>query len=66
LVLLDGIPLNKSDEGSVNWNMINKDDIDQIKIIKGPGPAKYGSGAMGGVIELTSKKPVKQFQVICF
>jgi outer membrane receptor protein involved in Fe transport len=62
LVLLDGIPLNKSDEGSVNWNMINKDNIAEIKIIKGPGPAKYGSGAMGGVIEMTSKKPVSPFQ----
>jgi len=62
LVLLDGISLNKSDEGSVNWNMINKDDIEQINIIKGPGPAKYGSGAMGGVIEMISKKPLKKFQ----
>ncbi len=60
LVLLDGIALNKSDEGSVNWNMINKDNIEQVKIIKGPGPAKYGSGAMGGVIEITSKKPDKK------
>ena len=62
LVLLDGIPLNKSDEGSVNWNMINKNNIEQIKIIKGPGAAKYGSGAMGGVIEMTSKKPAKKIE----
>jgi iron complex outermembrane receptor protein len=59
LVLLDGIPLNKSDEGSVNWNMINKNNIQSIKVMKGPGPAKYGSGAMGGVIEITSKRPAK-------
>ncbi|HNW98590.1 MAG TPA: TonB-dependent receptor [Bacteroidales bacterium] len=62
LVLLDGIPLNKSDEGSVNWNMINKNNIEEIKIIKGPGSAKYGSGAMGGVIELISKKPSKKLE----
>lgn len=43
LVLLDGVPLNKSDEGSVNWNMINKNNIENIKITKGPGPAKFGS-----------------------
>jgi len=59
LVLLDGIPLNKSDEGSVNWNLINKNNIESIKVIKGPGPAMYGSGSMGGVIEMTSKKPSK-------
>ncbi|MGD0710601.1 MAG: TonB-dependent receptor [Bacteroidales bacterium] len=62
LVILDGVPLNKADQGSVNWNMINKDNIDQITVIKGPGPAKYGGGAMGGVIEMTSKKPVDPFQ----
>ncbi len=62
LVLLDGVPLNKSDEGSVNWNMINKNNIQSVKIIKGPGPAKYGSGAMGGVIEMISKKPDKHIQ----
>lgn len=61
LVLLDGIPLNKADEGSVNWNMINKNSIESIKVIKGPGPAKYGSGAMGGVIDISSKKPSEKF-----
>ncbi|MBN1338594.1 MAG: TonB-dependent receptor [Bacteroidales bacterium] len=60
LILLDGIPLNKTDEGSVNWNMINKNNIEQIRVIKGPGPAMYGSGAMGGVIDIISKKPSKK------
>jgi len=62
LVMLDGVTLNKSDQGSVNWNMINMDDIDQVTVIKGPGPAKYGGGAMGGVIEMTSQKPLDPFQ----
>lgn len=62
LVLLDGVPLNKSDQGSVNWNRIDKNNIERIKITKGPGPAKFGSGAMGGVIELTSKKPQKKIE----
>lgn len=62
LVVLDGVTLNKSDEGSVNWNILNKSNIEKIKIIKGPGPAMYGNGAMGGVIELTSKKPEKRLQ----
>ncbi|OQA02103.1 MAG: Colicin I receptor precursor [Bacteroidetes bacterium ADurb.Bin408] len=61
LVILDDVPLNKSDEGSVNWNLLNKNNIEQVKIIKGPGSARYGSGAMGGVIEMTSAKPVKPF-----
>jgi len=59
LVVLDGVPLNKSDGGSVNWNRIDKDKIDYITINKGPGLAKYGSNAMGGIIEIFTKKPVK-------
>ncbi|NVO03138.1 MAG: TonB-dependent receptor [Bacteroidetes bacterium] len=62
LITLDGVPLNKSDEGSVNWNMINKNNIESISVIKGPGPAMYGSGAMGGVINIVSKKPTKKLQ----
>jgi iron complex outermembrane recepter protein len=57
LVLADGVPLNKADGGSVNWNMLQKSNIEEINIIKGPGPAKYGSSAMGGVIEIISKIP---------
>lgn len=60
LILLDGIPINKSDGGSVNWNMINKENIDAIKITKGPGSAKHGSNAMGGVIDIITKLPNKK------
>lgn len=62
LIILDGIPLNKSDQGSVNWNRIDKRNIETVKIIKGPGPACYGSGAMGGIIEMTSKIPQKKIE----
>ncbi|MFU8844962.1 MAG: TonB-dependent receptor plug domain-containing protein, partial [Bacteroidales bacterium] len=57
LVVMDGIPLNKADGGSVHWNIFNKNNIENITVVKGPGPAKYGSGAMGGVIEIETKKP---------
>jgi len=61
LVILDGMPLNKTDEGSVNWNQINRDNIKEIMIHKGPGQAIYGSGAMGGVIEINTKEPKPGF-----
>jgi outer membrane receptor protein involved in Fe transport len=59
LVLLDDIPLNKADAGSVNWNLINRDNVERIEISKGPGSAKYGSSAMGGVINIQTKRPNK-------
>jgi len=43
LVLLDGVPLNKSAGGSINWNFRYPiDNIDKIEVIKGPASAIYG------------------------
>jgi iron complex outermembrane receptor protein len=61
LIVYDGMPLNKSDGGSVNWNIIDKDNIGKIEIIKGPGSALYGSNAMGGIINIMSKPPEGTF-----
>jgi len=57
LVLMDGFPINKSDEGSVNWHLINRENVSEILVTKGPGPARYGSNAMGGVIDIRSRQP---------
>ncbi|HKK82127.1 MAG TPA: TonB-dependent receptor plug domain-containing protein, partial [Prolixibacteraceae bacterium] len=59
LVLMNGIPMNTSDEGGVNWNRINQNDIDRIEVFKGPGSSLYGNNAMGGVINIITKKPKK-------
>ncbi len=62
LVLVDGVPQNSADMGSVNWNMINLEDIKRIEILKGPAAAVYGSNAMGGVINIITEKPTRRFQ----
>jgi len=62
LVLLDGVPLNKSAGGSINWHLISIDAIDRIEVLKGPASAIYGNNAMAGVISITTKKPVKKIQ----
>lgn len=63
LVMVDGIPVNKSDGGSVNWNFIHPDNISQVEITKGPASAKYGSNAMGGAINIITARPRHQFNV---
>ncbi|MCR9011658.1 TonB-dependent receptor plug domain-containing protein [Gabonibacter chumensis] len=63
LVLFDGIPINTSDEGSVNWNSLPVDNIERIEVFKGPGSSLYGNNAMGGVINLISKKAERPFLV---
>jgi outer membrane receptor protein involved in Fe transport len=62
LVLLDGVPLNKADGGSVNWNAINTSQIGQIEVLKGPGSTISGGNAMGGIIHIISPRPKKKLQ----
>ena len=52
LVLFNGLPLNKSAGGGINWHMINTDMVQRIEISKGPGSAVYGNNAMTGVINI--------------
>jgi len=62
LVLLDGIPVNKADGGSVNWNLVSTGDVEKIEVVKGPGSALYGGNAMGGIINVITHKPIKSFE----
>ncbi len=63
LVLMNGVPINTSDEGGVNWNRLNQYDIERIEVFKGPGSSLYGNNAMGGVINLITKKPSKPHEI---
>ncbi len=62
LVLLDGVPINKADTGNVNFNRINLHEIERIEIFKGPASSLYGNNAMGGVINIITKRPEKKFE----
>ncbi|MBN1907388.1 MAG: TonB-dependent receptor [Deltaproteobacteria bacterium] len=61
LVLKDGVPLNSAYGGTVStFNTISLEDIDRIEIVRGASSALYGSSAMGGVINIITKKPEKK------
>ncbi|MGD9161772.1 MAG: TonB-dependent receptor [Desulfobacteraceae bacterium] len=61
LVMKDGVPLNSSYGGTVSiWNTISLEDIERIEIVRGASSALYGSSAMGGVINIITKKPEKK------
>ncbi|MCX2485602.1 TonB-dependent receptor [Pedobacter sp. MR2016-24] len=51
LLLVDGRPA-----GTANIATINPADIERIEVLKGPASAQYGSSAMGGVINIITKK----------
>ncbi|MBU1214732.1 MAG: TonB-dependent receptor plug domain-containing protein, partial [Gammaproteobacteria bacterium] len=57
LVLLDGQPLQDAGSGKVNWRVPFVDDIERIEVVPGAYSALYGSNAIGGVINIISKRP---------
>ncbi len=60
LVLKDGARLNSQNElGPLYPAFLDTTDVQQIEILKGPASVQYGSDAIGGVVQLLSKKPVK-------
>jgi iron complex outermembrane receptor protein len=56
LVMLDGRRLNRTDMSSINWLEIPVDTIEKIEIVRGPGSVLYGDAAIGGVINIITKK----------
>ena len=63
LVLIDGKPSRTYGSGGVSFREINSLNIERIEVVKGPASALYGSNAIGGVINLITKKPSATPQV---
>lgn len=59
LVLVDGIPQNDSNNGQVNWTMIDTESVERIEVLRGPFSSLYGGHAMGGVVSIFTKMPEK-------
>jgi len=61
LVLVDGRRVNEIDLSGVDWTQIPLDQIERIEIVRGSGSVLYGDNAVGGVINIITKKPEKAF-----
>ena len=56
IILVDGSPAISYDNGVIYWEAIPIHNIERIEILKGPGSALYGSNAIGGVLNIITKK----------
>jgi len=62
-LLLDGIPVYVPYDGYVDLARFTTFDLSEVKVSKGYTSLLYGPNAMGGAINLISRKPVKSFEV---
>jgi len=57
LVLIDGVPYYETKYGRLDLNQIPTENIAKIEITKGAASVLYGANALGGVINVITKKP---------
>lgn len=56
LVLIDGRPANRADMASVSWLEIPLARLDRVEILRGSHSARFGDNAVGGVINLVTRR----------
>ncbi|NTU67643.1 MAG: TonB-dependent receptor [Chlorobiaceae bacterium] len=55
----DGFPINNPTTGEIAWTNINMNSADRVEVLKGAAATLYGSGAMGGVLNVYGSLPEK-------
>lgn len=56
VVLVDGVRIGSSTTGAASWNAIPLSMIDHIEVVYGPLSSLYGADAIGGVVQIFTKK----------
>lgn len=55
-VFIDGVRIDSQSTGGATWEAIPLAQIDHIEVVRGPASAIYGSDALGGVIQIFTRK----------
>jgi outer membrane receptor protein involved in Fe transport len=60
LVLVDGFRLNSPDLAGPDFSSLPIDEIERIEIVRGANSVVYGSGAVGGVVNIITKRGTRE------
>lgn len=71
LILIDGKPVMSRNSVRYSWrgerdtrgdtNWVPAEMVERIEVLRGPAAARYGSGAAGGVVNIITKRPTKDW-----
>ena len=56
LVLIDGIQIGSATLGTAPWQNIPVEQIERVEVVRGPRSSLYGSEAIGGVIQIFTRR----------
>ncbi len=59
-ILVDGVPVIGRLDGEIDLSQLPLNQVERIEIIEGPLSVEYGTNAMGGVINLITKKTTEE------
>lgn len=62
-IIRDGFPLYSGFSGGLGLLQIAPLDLQQVEVIKGSSSTLYGGGAIAGLVNLVSKKPIEERQL---
>ncbi len=71
LILIDGVPVTSRNAVRYSWrgerdtrgdsNWVPAEMVERIDVLRGPAAARYGSGAAGGVVNIITKRPTRDW-----
>ncbi len=56
LVLIDGVEVNSTTLGAFDFANLTTENVERIEVLRGAGGTLYGSAAIGGVINIITKR----------
>jgi vitamin B12 transporter len=56
LTIIDGVPVGSATAGTMAFEYLPVDQIERIEIVRGPRSSLYGADAIGGVIQIFTRK----------
>ncbi|MFZ5656967.1 MAG: TonB-dependent vitamin B12 receptor [Pseudomonadota bacterium] len=66
LVLVDGLRVGAATAGLASFQDIPVEQIERIEIVRGPFSSLYGADAIGGVVQVFTRRPAAAFQPSLF
>lgn len=62
LIIIDGVEVNNPNDGGFDFGGLRSEDVVKIEVLRGEQSSLYGSDAIGGVINITTRVGIKQKQ----